>query len=626
MRIAGARQNNLKNIDLSVPRDALVVFTGVSGSGKSSLAFGTLYAESQRRYLESVAPYARRLIDQAGVPDVDSITGMPPAVALQQARGAGGSRSTVGSITTLSSLVRMLYSRAGEYPDNQDLLLAEEFSTNTVQGACPECHGIGKVYDVAEEAMVPDPTLTLRERAIASWPTAWHGQQLRDTLVSLGYDVDVPWQDLPKEQRDWILYTEQTPSVPVYSRLTLEESQQAAARGDEPNYTGTYVGARKYVLDTFANTKSASMKKKVSRFLTVATCPLCRGKKLKPEALTVTFGGLDIADFSALPLREALAHLNKSNTTEAGHRLIEGLIPRITPIVELGLGYLSLDRTTPTLSGGELQRLRLATQLTSDLFGVVYVLDEPSSGLHPQDISALMRILEGLKARGNSLFVVEHNVEIMRQADWLVDIGPAAGERGGRVVHSGPPEELKHIAESATRGYMFGGAGLPPHTPRTPAGWLELQGVHRNNVQGISARFPIGAMIAVTGVSGSGKSSLVSQALPELVLAHLPGTTRAASSDDPAPRTRISCSRRIPARPAASSAVTSSASAASSPLIRSPSAAHLGLMWPRTRVFLILCDAATPQPPPPSNVVLSREPFPSMSRAVAARTVTARVT
>ena len=203
VRVLGAREHNLKNVDLTVPRDALVVFTGVSGSGKSSLAFGTLYAESQRRYLESVAPYARRLIDQAGVPNVDSITSIPPAVALQQQRGGSSARSSVGSITTLSSLVRMLYSQAGDYPDDQPMLYAEDFSANTVQGACLRCHGIGRVYEVTEEQMVPDPSLTIRQRAIASWPTAWHGHQLRDVLVALGYDVDVPWKDLPKEERDW---------------------------------------------------------------------------------------------------------------------------------------------------------------------------------------------------------------------------------------------------------------------------------------------------------------------------------------------------------------------------------------------------------------------------------------
>ncbi|MEW2318173.1 excinuclease ABC subunit UvrA [Streptomyces bauhiniae] len=577
VRVRGAREHNLKDVDLTVPRDATVVFTGVSGSGKSSLAFGTLYAESQRRYLESVAPYARRLIDQAGVPDVESITGMPPAVALQQQRGGRSARSSVGSLTTLSSLVRMLYSRAGDYPDGQPMLYAEDFSANTVEGACPRCHGIGRVYEVTERKMVPDPSLTIRERAIASWPTAWHGHQLRDVLVALGYDVDVPWKDLPKKDRDWILYTDETPSLPVHSRLTLAEAREAIEAGEEPSYQGAFVGARRYVLDTFANTKSASMKRRVAQFLDAAPCPSCHGKRLKPEALTVTFEGLDIAAFSGLPLRELAALLDRAvadasrqvnadpaespgealpadarreavqrrvaaggsahaaapDVRRTPNRSVEKLattarlgaelLDRLRPLIDLGLGYLSLDRTTPTLSGGELQRLRLATQLTSELFGVVYVLDEPSAGLHPQDVTALLGILDGLKRRGNSLFVVEHSVDVMRHADWLVDIGPGAGERGGRIIYSGPTEGLAEAEDSVTRGYVFGGSGLAPHTPRRPSGWIELSGVTRNNLRDVSVSIPVGALTAVTGVSGSGKSSLVSQALPALLAERLGG-------------------------------------------------------------------------------------------------------
>ena len=300
VRVRGAREHNLKNLDVDIPRDALVVFTGVSGSGKSSLAFGTLYAEAQRRYFESVAPYARRLIDQVGVPEFDSIEGLPPAVALQQQRGTPSARSSVGSVTTLSSLVRMLYSRTGSYPPKQPMLYAEDFSPNTVQGACPTCHGLGRVYEVTEKSMVPDDTLTIRERAIAAWPPAWHGQNLRDILVTLGYDIDTPWRELPKKDRDWILFTEDTPTVPVYAGLTPEETRRAIKRKMEPSYQGTFTGARRYVLHTFANTQSALMKKRVSRYMIGSECPACHGKRLKREALSVTFAGLDIAAFSQM--------------------------------------------------------------------------------------------------------------------------------------------------------------------------------------------------------------------------------------------------------------------------------------------------------------------------------------
>src|SRR6476660_637036 len=234
VRVRGAREHNLKNIDLDIPRDALVVFTGVSGSGKSSLAFGTLYAEAERRYLESVSPYARRLFHQMEVPDVDAIDGLPPAVALQQQRGAPTSRSSVGSVTTLANLLRMLYSRAGDYPAGQSIIYAEGFSPNTPQGACPNCHGLGRLYDATEDSMVPDPSLSIRERAIAAWPPAWHGQNLRDIAVTLGYDIDTPWRKLPKKDRDWLLFTDEQPVVPVYAGWTREEVRAAIKRKEPP--------------------------------------------------------------------------------------------------------------------------------------------------------------------------------------------------------------------------------------------------------------------------------------------------------------------------------------------------------------------------------------------------------
>src|SRR5690349_1634482 len=252
VRVRGAREHNLKNIDVDVPRNALVVFTGVSGSGKSSLAFSTLYAEAQRRYLESVSPYARRLFHQLGVPDVDQIEGLPPAVALQQQRGSPTARSSVGSVTTLSNLLRMLYSRTGKYPAGQPHLEAESFSPNTPEGACPQCHGLGRIHEVTEASMVPDPSLTIRERAVAAWPVAWGGQNLRDILITLGIDVDTPWRELPKKTRDWILFTDEQPEVPVYPGYTIAEVKRAIRSKVQPAYMGTFSSARRNVTHSYA--------------------------------------------------------------------------------------------------------------------------------------------------------------------------------------------------------------------------------------------------------------------------------------------------------------------------------------------------------------------------------------
>ncbi|MEN3362788.1 MAG: excinuclease subunit, partial [Burkholderiales bacterium] len=537
VRVRGAREHNLKNVDLDIPRNALVVFTGVSGSGKSSLAFGTLYAEAQRRYLESVAPYARRLFHQLGVPEVDSIDGLPPAVALQQQRGTPTTRSSVGSVTTLSNLLRMLYSRAGTYPRNQPHLDAEAFSPNTAAGACPQCHGLGRVYEVTERSMVPDDSLTIRERAVAAWPPAWHGQNLRDMLVSLGHDIDRPWRELPKKLRDWILFTDEQPVVPVYIGFEPDEVKRAIKRKETPSYQGNFSSARRYVMETFATTPSATMKKRVSQYMVSSECPQCHGKRLRRESLSVTFAGMDIADMSRLPLNRmegilrpyaqgkvaALTKMAQEHPEQAlvAQRIAEDLLERIAVLLDLGLGYLSLERSTPTLSPGELQRLRLATQVRSNLFGVVYVLDEPSAGLHPADTEALLRALDRLKASGNSLFVVEHEIDVIHHADWIVDVGPAAGEQGGRILYSGPPEGLKRVDESQTRRHLFGGQALTDRSPRTPKGWLSLGGVTRNNLHKLDVDFPLGVMTSVTGVSGSGKSSLVSQVLVELVAGHL---------------------------------------------------------------------------------------------------------
>ncbi|MFF7722507.1 ATP-binding cassette domain-containing protein [Streptomyces luteogriseus] len=501
VRVRGAREHNLRGVDVDIPRDVLAVFTGVSGSGKSSLAFGTIYAEAQRRYFESVAPYARRLIHQVGAPKVGEITGLPPAVSLQQRRAAPTSRSSVGTVTNLSNSLRMLFSRAGTYPPGAERLDSDAFSPNTAVGACPECHGLGQMHRTSEELMVPDPSLSIRDGAIAAWPGAWQGKNLRDILDALGHDVDRPWRELPAGEREWILFTDEQPVVTVHPVRDADRIQRP--------YQGTYMSAHRYVMKTFSDSKSPALRAKAERFLTSAPCPACGGSRLRPEAMAVTFGGRTIAELAALPLVELAAGLD--GTSEAARVLTDDLRSRMEPVLELGLGYLSLDRPTPTLSAGELQRLRLATQLRSGLFGVVYVLDEPSAGLHPADTEALLTVLERLKASGNSVFVVEHHLDVMRGADWLVDVGPDAGEHGGRVLHSGPVAELAGVEESATARYLFDRSPIPARSVREATGWLTTGPISRHNLRGVTAKFPLGVFTAVTGVSGSGKSTLIGE-------------------------------------------------------------------------------------------------------------------
>jgi excinuclease ABC subunit A len=539
VHVRGAAEHNLRTIDVDIPRDAMVAFTGVSGSGKSSLAFGTLYAEAQRRYFESVAPYARRLLQQVGAPRVREITGLPPAVALRQRRGAASSRSTVGTLTTLSNLLRMLYSRAGTYPPGAPRLEAESFSPNTAAGACPRCHGLGVVHDVAEDLLVPDTSLSIRDGAIAAWPGAWQGANLRSIVHGLGIDVDTPWRRLGKKARDWLLYTDEQPSV-----LIKPERYRV-----DHGYQGTFWSARKHVMHVLADSKSQKMRDRAMRFVRSVPCPVCHGSGLRPEALAVTFAGRSVAEVNALPLTEVVALLRpvaglseaaattstarSGETTEVAVRICADLAARVEVLLDLGLGYLSLGRGSTTLSSGEAQRLRIATQLRSGLFGVVYVLDEPSAGLHPADAEPLLDVLDRLKAAGNSLFVVEHDMDVVRRADWVVDIGPGAGEGGGRVLYCGPVPGLEQVEESATSRYLFGRAQPLDHRPRTPRGWLGLSGVSRHNLHDVSVDVPLCVLTAVTGVSGSGKSTLVTQVLAEVVRGHLGQAPEA--SDEPAP-------------------------------------------------------------------------------------------
>ena len=532
VRVYGSRVHNLRAVDVAAPRDSFVAFTGVSGSGKSSLAFGTIYAEAQRRYFESVAPYARRLLLPNDVPKVDDITGLPPAVALQQRRGSTSSRSTVGTVTTLSNLLRMLFSRAGTYPPGATVRLdSDAFSPNTTVGACPECHGLGRIHRVTEDTLVPDPTLSIREGAVAAWPGAWQGQNLRDILITLGYDIDKPWRKLPKRQRDWILFTDEQPTVEI------DPSQHPVTA--DYYYNGTFSSAERHVRHTLANSQSAMMRRRVLQFVDSVDCPVCAGSGLRPEALAVTFAGRNIAEYVAMPLTvlaEALAPAAARTEFEAAYESTESgeftevatmiaadLVARIAVLVDLGLGYLSLNRRTPTVSPGELQRLRLATQLRAGLFGVLYVLDEPSAGLHPADAEPLLAVLDRLRRAGNSLFVVEHDMDVVRRADWVVDVGPGAGELGGEVLYSGPVAGLADVASSVTRRYLFH-ENLPATRPvRTSTKTLRLQHICFHNLRDVDVDLPLGTFIAVTGVSGSGKSTLVCKVLGDVVARHLGG-------------------------------------------------------------------------------------------------------
>lgn len=517
-----ASEHNLAHVDVFIPRDCIVAFTGVSGSGKSSLAFGTIYAEAQRRFLESVTPYARRLMDQIGAPRVGDITGLPPAVALQQARGHTSARSSVGTLTHISNVLRMLFSRVGTYPPGAPVLDSNAFSPNTPEGGCPACHGLGRTHDVDIDALVPDPSRSIRGGAVAAWPGAWLGKNYRDILATLGIDVDRPWSELPEDQREWILTTDEQPTVTV---SPVRDPGKMVR-----DYQGTFSSARTYVLHTYATTKSATQRAKVARYLVSRPCSACNGKRLRPEALAVRFAGLDIADATELSLAALASVLDAvvasrdsaaSDATErASASLVDNLRGRLAGLTELGLGYLSLGRSTTTLSPGELQRLRLATQLQSGLFGVLYVLDEPSAGLHPADTEALVTAVRRLRAAGNSVFVIEHNLDVVRAADWIVDVGPGPGEHGGRVLYSGEVDGLAHVPESVTRRYLFGTPESYPD-PGPPDRWIELAGITMHNLRDLTVRIPLGVLTAVTGVSGSGKSTLVSRVLTDVVAQHV---------------------------------------------------------------------------------------------------------
>ncbi|MEY2552805.1 MAG: excinuclease subunit, partial [Ilumatobacteraceae bacterium] len=444
---------------------------------------------------------------------------------------------------TLSNLVRMLFSRAGTYPVGAEHLDAESFSPNTAVGACPVCHGLGSIISASESLMVPDPSLTIRQGAVAAWPKAWQGVNLRDIVTELGHDVDVPWRKLPKKTRNWILFTEEQPVVLVHPSRDRNEGE----------YYGRFWSAKSHVMHTLASTKSEMMRERAMRYVARVPCPACFGSGLQPAALAVTLAGRNIDEINHLTLGHLTEVLRSvadsadqsvtSSTTGSSEpssgvaaTIAADVVARVAVLLDLGLGYLSLSRATPTLSPGEMQRLRLATQLRSGLFGVVYVLDEPSAGLHPADAEPLLDVLQQLKENGNSLLVVEHDMDVVRRADWIVDVGPGPGELGGRILYSGPVAGLAKVESSVTSRFLFSPPGLFHEMPRTPTGWLRLEGINLHNLHDVSADFPLGALTAVSGVSGSGKSTLVTHVLAATIARHLgvdhePGDEH---DDDPA--------------------------------------------------------------------------------------------
>lgn len=657
IRVQGARENNLKNVDLTIPRDAMVVFTGLSGSGKSSLAFDTIFAEGQRRYVESLSSYARMFLGQVDKPDVDFIEGLSPAVSIDQKSTSKNPRSTVGTITEIYDYMRLLWARIGhphcpecgeeitqqtpqqivdilqEYPERtrlqilapvvsarkgefvdlfKDLLtqgysrarvdgetvqlsdppkLAKQykhtidvvvdrivikdgihqrltdsietalkladgrvlidfvdreqddpertrsfsenlacpnnhplqidtiepraFSFNSPFGACSACDGIGSRLEVDTELLVPNPDLTLGEGAIAPWSqgkatTEYWLRLLAGLGEELGFDLNTPFKDLPAKTRAAILDGKDY-KVEVSYRNRF---------GRERRYTSGFEGVKAYIKRKHEETESDFARDRYEQYMRQVACPSCGGARLNPTILGVKVGGKSIADITDLSLANALAFVRSlqlsAREAKIGEQVLKEIDARLQFLLDVGLDYLTLSRSAGTLSGGEAQRIRLATQIGSGLVGVLYVLDEPSIGLHQRDNRRLIETLTKLRDMGNTLIVVEHDEDTMREADWIVDVGPGAGEHGGEIVHSGSFEELLKNTKSITGDYMAGRRSIEVPASRRPVDkkrQLTVRGARENNLKNVTVSFPLGVFTAVTGVSGSGKSTLVNDIL-----------------------------------------------------------------------------------------------------------------
>ena len=650
IKIRGANENNLKNIDVDIPRNELVVLTGLSGSGKSSLAFDTIYAEGQRRYMESLSSYARQFLGQMEKPDVESIEGLSPAISIDQKSTNHNPRSTVGTVTEIYDYFRLLYARVGiphcpkcgreiakqsvdqmvdqimALPERtkiqllapvvrgrkgthaklferakksgyvrvrvdgnmyelseeitldknikhnieiivdrlvvkpgiekrltdsvenvlelaEGLLLVDvidgepmnfsqsfscpvceisideieprSFSFNNPFGACPECFGLGYKMEFSEELMIPDPSLSINQGAIAvlGWQSCTDKSSFTRAILDAlckeyHFDLDTPFEDYPKEIHDILIYGTDGKEVKVYYK---------GQRG-EGIYPVVFEGLIKNVERRYRETGSQTMKAEYETFMNITPCSACKGQRLKPGALAVTVGDKNISEVTTLSIERLQKFLDELQLTETqqliGNQILKEIKARIRFLMDVGLDYLTLARATGTLSGGEAQRIRLATQIGSGLVGVAYILDEPSIGLHQRDNDKLLATLKHLRDLGNSLIVVEHDEDTMLAADYIVDIGPGAGEHGGQVVAVGNAQEIMKNPNSVTGAYLSGKIRIPVPTERKkPTGYLKVVGAQENNLKNIDVKFPLGVMTCVTGVSGSGKSSLVNQIL-----------------------------------------------------------------------------------------------------------------
>lgn len=546
--IRGAKQHNLKNIDVSIPRYKLVVFTGVSGSGKSSLAFDTIYAEARRRYLESLSPFIRHRLQKFEKPKIDFIGGLSPALAIDQKTISRNPRSTVGTITEVSHYLRLLYSRVGTphclqcgrviqpqsargmmfssqlvcpYCGNTfPQLTSEHFSYNSPLGMCPDCRGLGVRLEVDPDLLVSNPRLSILDGAL-SWygnlrknkHSSWPLGPLDVIADHYGADLNTPWQDLPQGFRDAILYGSGNEKVRFPSLGGVKETVRPV-KGLVPE-----------IVRLFRESISDIYRKKYSAYMRQRSCSTCGGSRLNVEARAVTLNGKTIAEVSTMPINETLAWVEElyeclgQEQLEIADEILKEVHDQLVFMINVGLYYLTLDRSAPTLSSGEGQRVRLASQLGCGLVGMLYILDEPSIGLHARDQRTLLDTLRQLRDMGNSILVVEHDAETMRAADWLIDLGPGAGVLGGKVVGVGPPDAIVANPRSLTGRYLSGELKVvAPNNGRhrePTNGWLTIVGARLHNLKSITARFPLGLMTCVTGVSGSGKSSLVVETLEQ---------------------------------------------------------------------------------------------------------------